>query len=759
MRPVTCSFKFQVSSFKLLGTALLLAAIASSAATIQTQVVKSDTYDEFAPGEFHSVTLSHLGRLTLAPELKRLYRADAEILWSLAAAPDGRVFLGSGHAGKVFVIDRKSSGTLLVRFHAPEVTALLFHSDGKLYAGTSPDGKLWVCDKPGTATLVYATGEKYVWDLIADPQGNIIVATGPKGRIFKVDPAKKKGELLFKAPDDNVLSLAYDPKGRLHASTQGKGRVYRWDQDRPTTPVVLFEAPDDEIRRIAIDPSGNVFAAANSEIVARRLSSSIAQLMSAMAASAAARPPEGPSGGEGPKPPSPPPSGPPSAPTPTGRSEIYMIDSEGFAHSLWRVSEAPVHSMTYDAERKSVLIGAGSKGKLFRVDTRANYWVVMSVGEEQILALKPAAKQIYLATAGPTVAYALGANLARKGEYISSAVNAGSTVRWGGLRREGTDIDNIEIETRSGNAKEPDGTWYNWQPIKWDDAPRSGKIQSPVARYLQWRALLKAGRGGTSPELDMVEFFYAPSNEGPQIKKIEIKKSGAPSGPPRPPETSGLPPSLAAAMASASAAAGGAGPREPSAGKEFNVADNSNGKKFEITWTVNDPNGDPLESALYFKAEDEKTWMLIEEKLTQNKFTFDTSSLANGVYRIKVVVSDRPANYAPVVKTDEMVSNQFVVDNTSPEIEKIKVTPVREAKGKWHVSTRATDALSLIVSAKYNIDGGKWQVLIPTDGIFDDRTESFEFDTSELKGDEHVLGLIVTDREGNSAVGKAFLRP
>jgi WD40 repeat protein len=727
-----------------LGVAALWATSLAQAPAVQTQLVRSDTYEEFAPGQLHSVSLSHLGRLSLAPELRRVYRPDAEIIWAMAVAPDGRIYVATGHSGKIFVTDAKGKGSLYLDLPAPEVTALLFHSDGKLYAGTSPDGKLFVCDPPGTATLVCETKEKYVWDLLSDPAGGIIIATGPKGKIFKANPEKKKHELLFDAPDDNVLSLARDPKGRLLAATQGKGRIYRWDQERATTPVVVFEAPDDEVRRIAVDAAGNIFAAVNSEIITRRIT-----MPTGGEAPSPARPSEGSGGSPAPSAPEPlrampPPSG------PAGRSEIYLIDAEGFVRSLWKPTDAPVHDIAYDAGRGVLMIAAGNKGKLLRLDVRSNYGIVLSAEEERIFALKPVGRQIYLATVGPTAIYGLGDGQARKGEYLSPALNAGTTVRWGSLRREGDGADEIEIETRSGNTKEPDGTWYDWRPVKWRDSPRDGQIQSQVARYLQWRALFKATRDNKSRELDLIEVFYIPANEPPQIRRIEVKKAAG--GPPPPAPPSGMP---SASMAPTASAA-----KEGSAGKDFQVAENSNSKKFDITWQASDPNGDPLESALYFKGEDEKNWKLIKDKLTLSRYAFEVGSIPDGAYRLKVAVTDVPANFAPNVRSDELISERFVVDNTPPVIEKIKVAASRDGgKMRWHVSMRAADSTSIIGGAKYNVDGQKWNVLAPTDGLFDELSKNFEFDTELLEGDEHVLGLVVTDREGNSAVGKAVLRP
>lgn len=556
---------------KLLVTTIALIAAARPASAVQTKVARADTFDELSPGEFHNVSLSDQGKLSLAPELKPLCRPDVEIIWTIAVSPEGRIFLGTGHEGKILTIEQGTTATVYLDCDSPEVTALLFH-DGKLYAGTSPDGKLWLCDKADTATLVFDTGQKYIWDLAVDPSGKIILATGTEGKIFAVDPAKKEGQLLFDSPDENVLSICFDPKGRLLAATQGKGRVYRWRADRATSPVVIFEAPEDEVRRIVCDPEGRMFAAVNSAAMARRV---ISPLGAILGKPSAAKPStEPPKTEKKPLKPSAPP----------GKSEIFLIDRQGFVRSLWKVAEAPVHDMILDRGAGSVLIAAGSKGKLFRLDRRGNYWIVSSVEEEQVFALRARGKGVWLSTVGPTVVYHLAAKKAGKGEYISPAIDAGATVRWGALRREGQQVEKIQFSTRSGNTKEPDSTWYDWKPV------RDGKIQSPVARYLQWRAAFKAD-GADSAVLDAVEVFFVRSNEPPAIKKIEVKKVK-----PRRPSTGSSKPASTAPRPGA--------PRGPKA-KVSQVSAHSNAKKFEITWQVSDPNGDPVESALYLKAEDE----------------------------------------------------------------------------------------------------------------------------------------------------------
>jgi hypothetical protein len=69
------------------------------------------------------------------------------------------------------------------------------------------------------------------------------------------------------------------------------------------------------------------------------------------------------------------------------------------------------------------------------------------------------------------------------------------------------------------------------------------------------------------------------------------------------------------------------------------------------------------------------------------------------------------------------------------------------------------DDTSLIADARYNINGQELMPLVPVDGLFDQRVEDLQFQTDKLEGEENVLGLVITDREGNSAVGRVILRP
>ena len=87
---------------------------------------------------------------------------------------------------------------------------------------------------------------------------------------------------------------------------------------------------------------------------------------------------------------------------------------------------------------------------------------------------------------------------------VLDAHNASAT--WGALTASplaqpaGT---NLIIETRSGQTATPDASWSAYQPLG-----TGGAIQSPSARYIQYRAKLSTTNELATPSLDRVEIAY-----------------------------------------------------------------------------------------------------------------------------------------------------------------------------------------------------------------------------------------------------------
>src|SRR6185369_4990112 len=88
----------------------------------------------------------------------------------------------------------------------------------------------------------------------------------------------------------------------------------------------------------------------------------------------------------------------------------------------------------------------------------------------------------------------------------------------------------------------------------------------------------------------------------------------------------------------------------------------------QISWQADDPDGDRLAYAIYFRGEEEREWKLIRANFYENTITLDADVLADGRYYFRVVASDRPSNAGPNAKESELVSAPVLIDNTPPVV-------------------------------------------------------------------------------------------
>ena len=73
--------------------------------------------------------------------------------------------------------------------------------------------------------------------------------------------------------------------------------------------------------------------------------------------------------------------------------------------------------------------------------------------------------------------------------------------------------------------------------------------------------------------------------------------------------------------------------------------------------------------------------------------------------------------------------------------------------GKVSLTATASSPLVRLTAAAFTINGKKAQNVFPTDGLFDSKTETFQFKTESLKPGTHVLVLKVKDAAGNTGSG------
>jgi len=162
------------------GVAMVVIAVASLRASAP-KFFQVAAQADFLKGDVENLSIDSHGQLTLGPAIELVYETTAPFLWSMVAAPDGGLFIGSGNDGQVFHVDAQGKGSVFFDSAELEVHALALAPNGGLYVGTSPDGRVYKVDRNGTATPFFNSDDKYIWALAVDARGNLFAGTGDKG--------------------------------------------------------------------------------------------------------------------------------------------------------------------------------------------------------------------------------------------------------------------------------------------------------------------------------------------------------------------------------------------------------------------------------------------------------------------------------------------------------------------------------------------------------------------------------------------------
>ena len=259
--------------------------------------------------------------------------------------------------------------------------------------------------------------------------------------------------------------------------------------------------------------------------------------------------------------------------------------------------------------------------------------------------------------------FRLSADRADRGTYESEIRDAQTVAGWGVLSwRAATQAGGrVEIYTRSGNTTTPDDTWSDWEgPYK---VAEGDPIVSPKARYLQWKAEL-SGRQA-NPVLTSVTAAYLPKNSRPQVTSITVHPPGSVFQKPYPtgdPDIAGLEDQPSERRQPGSAAATG-GPGAALSGS-LALGRRAYQKGFQtFVWRAQDDDSDELAYEIHYRREGETTWKPLKAELLETIFVWDTTSVPNGTYLIKIGASDSPSNAPAAALIGELESTAFDIDN------------------------------------------------------------------------------------------------
>jgi len=709
------------------------------------------TQADLLKGEVTNLSIDSQGRLMLGPATELIYETSAPFLWAVTAGPDGSLFVGTGNEGKVFRVDAQGRGSLF--FDAPEleVHALAPAPNGGLYVATSPDGRIYKVDRDGKDTVFFDPDDKYIWSLAVDGKGNVFAGTGEKGLVYRITP-DGKGSKFYDTKATHATALTFDQAGNLLVGTGTPGRVLRVDADGKG--FVLLDSPFDEIRTLRLGSRGLVYAAALSGRPSSGSSAGSSDSGTAAPVSDSGRPltPSvsvevtsfaviDTSGGS---------TTASSQSTRENRRNskgaVYRIAPDGLWDQLWESRDDAPYDLTFAADG-ALIVGTGNKGKVYRLDGDPVRPTLVARGAaQQVTAFyKDARGRTYYATANPGKLFRLSEDRATRGTYESEPRDAQMVSTWGTISWRGTATggNQIEVSTRSGNTETPDDTWSVWSP-PYKSADGSA-IVSPKARYLQWRAVL-TGKG-EGPILTSITAAYLQRNLRPQVRSITVHPPGIVFQKPfttGEPELAGFDDQSTPDRKLTSAAMSGPTGNTPSLGRRTYQKGLQT-----LIWKADDENEDDLVYNLLYRREGETAWKVLRGGMTDSILVWDTTTVPNGTYFVKVVASDGPSNPAGTALTGELDSIALEIDNTPPAI---VIDAVKVDAGRTTITFDVKDDHSPISRVEYSTDGQRWRGVFPKDGVADSKAEHYELVVDGELG-ELGLALRASDVMNNVANG------
>jgi len=739
-----------ITRLRLLAAAVLCALALLPLHASTPKFFQAATQNDFLKGDVENLSIDSHGQLTLGPATELVYETSAPFLWSMVAAPDGTLFIGTGNEGKVFRVDPQGKGSLLFDSTELEAHALALAPGGGVYVGTSPDGRIYKVDRSGAATTLFDGDDKYIWALAVDGKGNVFAGTGDKGVIRKITP-DGQATTFYKTNATHVTALAFDKSGSLLAGTGSPGKVLRIGPEGKA--FVLLDSPFQEIRTLRFDDKGTLYVAAISGRPGSGTAPVTTELLDRPTPDAT-RPPV-PSvsaeitsmsivdvGGPGS-------SGGAREDRRAPKGAVYRIAPDGVWDQLWESRDDSPYDLAFD-QNGALIVGTGSKGKLYRLEgDPLRPTLLARAAAQQVTAFyRNASGRLYYATANPGKVFRLSSERAPRGTYESDTRDAQMVSTWGAISWHGTSPagSRIELYTRTGNTDTPDDTWSAWSP-SYANAEGSA-ITSPKARYLQWRAVL-AGKG-EGPVLTSVTAAYLQRNLRPQVRSITVHPPGIVFQKPfatGDPELAGFEDQSTPDRKLAAAASAQAGPSSALGRRTYQKGLQT------LVWKADDENDDDLVYDILFRREGETAWKTLRKAATESILVWDTTTIPNGTYFVKIVASDAPSNPAGTALTGELDSIAFEVDNTAPAI---TVGAVRVDRGRTLISFDVTDDHSPIQRVEFSQDGQRWRGVFPVDGIADSREEHYELSVEGELGDR---GLTLRASDSMNNVATAHVDP
>ncbi len=706
-----------------------------AASASPTRSFRLTSYKDFDEGEAKGTLITSLG--DVLPGIDAQRSDVGELLAFCALRVDGTLYIGTGDQGALWSQRGKDKPRKVGKLDAALVSALAPAGNGRFFAASVPGGRIYEVDKlsdkePRIRELTHLDAD-HVWALSYDEDKHTLyAATGPNGKLFSVEvndlekASAQKPKQLWQSTEKHLLSMVRTEDGTLLVGGADQAILYRVKPQGGSAEVrVVHDFDGEEVRAIWRD-KGVTYVAVNDF-----KGQGLAALSSVTSKSA--RTPAPAAGGSAPA------SSlvgsaalaalgisMPSSRERKGKGALYRVDDDGRFEQLHALTDGYFTALARDGEG-TLWAAAGSNGRVYQVRSDRTVTTALDLPERQVLFLDLGGGEPSLGTGDAAAVYRLGpAN--KEASYVTKALDAQFTARWGKVRFSGT---GVEVSARSGNTQKPDATWSAWQGLGSVEnlaGGGAGKVQSPAGRFLQMRAKLS----GPKSVLHDVSAFYLPQNQRPRVTEVTTA------------DESGARRMIALAKT----------PRSHSA-------------IVKLRWKVENPDEDELVYRVFFREESEPNWRSLggPDPLTKAEYDWNTEPLPDGNYLVRVVVSDERSNAKDEALEHALTSSPILVDNRKPDVGPVDVGFPAAAKGATAntmvpvASGRAKDSASPITELAYSVDGGDWQAVGPKDGVFDDLEEAFNVRLpSGLPPGTHTLAVRAVDSADNLGAAQINFR-
>ena len=685
----------RLSALVIASAALL--ALAAPARATGTRVFDLDTQDQLSGGSLDGVAVGSDGVVRAGFKLGDLRIDGANTVFAALPRADGSVLLGTSPGGKVYRVAGGQS-TLFADTKETGVTSLVEDARGNVYAATFPDGKIFKVSQGKAEPFVTLPDTTYVWALAFDKsKTNLYAAVGlPDGRVFRI--GLTVSATLAGQPE--VMFRCEAPHlVSLAVAPNGdvlagtSGTGYLYRISGPGRASVVYDFPGSEVKAIATASDGTIWAIANEYTDPPPIPNR---------SSAALRAPAGPVDlAKRPKP---------------GKGQLWRFDPRGRPEKMMGHTDFHYTALALDDAGRPY-VGTGAEGRVYTVDDAHAVTLVADTDERQVTALAFGKNPFIVSSDGAVFHRILGKGGA-DALWTSKVFDMGGRSELGALSFRATDA--IELSTRTGNTDLPDGTWSAWS----NGMTQPGRITSPPGRFVQIRARLL--RGGS--ELREVVVPFVNDNLRAVVTDVSARSKSALQG-----------------TREGFAASGGDVPKHDSV--------------VHVTWKVDNPDQDALRYRLFYEREGETTWREMlrpGENWTRTDYDWETATLPEGKYRVRVLASDEAVNPPGQGLTHALETSDVLVDNTPPVFQTIAIAGRR-------IRARVVDGVGPVTRVDVSYDGrgsqDEWRPLAPSDGIFDSADETFDADLASIvPAGSHIVAVRAFDASGNYVVREISVR-